>query len=148
MVRRIKPVSRSLNKETEVRRTPGSGPGRGPGLPDPGEVTAPAVDIIERKDEILFEMELPGVVEKDIKILLFSNKVEISGLKRETTRFSGARYHRLEREFGAFRREIFVPRAIDPERTYAFLSNGVLTVVLKKPPVTSRDVDIRGRHGE
>jgi HSP20 family protein len=148
MIRRIKPVSRSSNKETEVRRTSGSGPGRRAGLPEPGEVTLPPVDIIERKDEILLEMELPGVLEKEIKILLYSSKVEISGQKRESPRISGAQFHRLEREYGAFRREIFVPRAIDPEKTCAYLANGVLTIVLKKPPATSRDVDIRGPRGE
>ena len=148
MIRRIKPVSRSLNQETEVRRKPGSGPVRQAGPPEPGEVTVPPVDIIERQDEILLEMELPGVAEKDIKILLYSSKVEISGIKRESPTPSGAQYHRLEREYGAFRREIFVPRAIDPEQTCAYLGNGVLTIALKKPPPTSRDVDIRGRSGE
>jgi HSP20 family molecular chaperone IbpA len=52
---------------------------------------------------------------------------------------------RLEREFGAFRRDVVVPGAIDPAQAIAALENGVLTVVLKKPPRRRRDVEIKSR---
>ncbi len=146
MVRRIKPVSRSRRTETEVRKTEAPLPRRD--LPAPGELSFPAVDIYEKGGEIVVEMELPGVDDKDIKILLFPNRVEVRGFKKELTGHQGARYLRLEREFGAFRREVVVPSAIDPEKTYASLENGILTIVLKKPPKTTRDVDIKSRRPE
>ncbi|MBE0713109.1 MAG: Hsp20/alpha crystallin family protein, partial [Candidatus Aminicenantes bacterium] len=52
---------------------------------------------------------------------------------------------RLEREFGAFRRDVVVPGAVDPDRACAALEKGVLTVVLKKPPRKRRDVEIKNR---
>jgi HSP20 family molecular chaperone IbpA len=52
---------------------------------------------------------------------------------------------RLEREFGAFRRDVVVPGAVDLERAFAALENGVLTIVLKKPPRRRRDVEIKPR---
>jgi HSP20 family protein len=148
MVRRIKPVSRSRRTETEVRKTASSvAPPRRP-LPGLEELMQPAVDVYENEKEIIVEMELPGVHEKDVKILLYSSRVEVRGFKREVSGHQGARYLRLERGFGAFRREVPVPGAVDPEKAYASFENGILTIVLGKPPRKTRDVDIRTRRHE
>jgi HSP20 family molecular chaperone IbpA len=148
MVRRIKLVSRIRRAETEVKKTEHTVSLLKRPLPDPGQLTLPAVDIYENQEKIVVEMELPGVHEKDIKILLYQNRLEVRGFKRELSGDQSARYLRLEREYGAFRRDVVVPGAIDPEQTYASLENGVLTVVLKKPARTIRDVDIKTRRHE
>jgi HSP20 family protein len=148
MVRRIKPVSRIRRTETEVKKTESTAPFPKRPLPDPGQLTLPSVDIYETGEEIVVEMELPGVLEKDVKILLYPNRVEVRGFKRELSGHQGARYLRLEREFGAFRRDVVVPGAIDPEKAYASLENGILTVVLRKPPKKAREVDIKTRRHE
>jgi HSP20 family protein len=108
-------------------------------------VSLPAVDVYETAAEFIVEIELPGVSEKDVKVLLFSSRIEVSGFKREMAAPGGPRYMRLEREFGAFRRDIVVPGAVDPEEAVAALENGVLTVVLKKPPRRRRDVEVKTR---
>jgi HSP20 family protein len=148
MVRRIKPVSRIRKTEAEVKKTEGSAPAPRRPLPLLGELTLPAVDIYEKEEEIVVEMELAGVHEKDVKILLYPSRIEVRGFKRELSGHQGARYLRLEREFGAFRRDVFVPCAVDPENTYASLENGILTIVLRKPPKKTRDVDIKSRRNE
>ncbi len=148
MVRRIKPVSRPGKTETEVRKRLGSIPVRRAGLPDPGGVTPPAVDIYEKEGELVIEMELPGATEKDITILLYSSRVEVKGFKREFLPDREFRYLRLEREFGPFRREVVIPCAVDPDRACASLENGILTIVLKKPAKKAREVDIKGARGE
>jgi len=116
-----------------------------PKLPDLGQVSLPAVDVYETANEYIIEMELPGVPEKDVRVLLFSSRIEVSGFKRELAAHAGSRYMRLEREFGAFRRDVVVPGAIDAAQAVAALENGVLTVVLKKPPRRRRDVEIKSR---
>jgi HSP20 family protein len=146
MVRRIKPVSRTLRAEARVRTSERTVRPPEPRLPLPGEVTIPAVDVYETESEFILEMELPGVSEKDVKVLLFASRLEVSGFKRELGTHHGSRFMRLEREFGAFRRDIVVPGAIDPDRACAALENGILTVVLKKPPRKRRDVEIKNRH--
>jgi HSP20 family protein len=108
-------------------------------------VTIPAVDVYETVSEFIVEMELPGVDGKDVKVLLFSSRLEVSGFKRELGAPQGSRYTRLEREFGAFRRDVVVPGAVDPDQAVAALENGVLTIVLKKPPRKRRDVEIKAR---
>lgn len=145
MVRRIKPVSRTLRAEARVRTSARTVRPPEPRLPLPGEVTIPAVDIYETEGEFILEMELPGVSEKDVKVLLFSSRLEVSGFKRELGTHHGSRYMRLEREFGAFRRDVVVPGTVDPDRACAALENGILTVVLKKPPRKRRDVEIKNR---
>jgi HSP20 family protein len=117
----------------------------GPRLPAPGEVTVPAVDVYETGTEYIIEIELPGVGEEDVKVLLFSSRLEVSGFKRELGAPRGSRYTRLEREFGAFRRDVVVPGAVDPGQACAALENGVLTVVLKKAARKRRDVEIKTR---
>ena len=143
MVRRIKPVSRPRKAETSVRASDRRR--AKPRLPIPGEVTMPAVDVYETETEFVVEMELPGVEAKDVRVLLFSSRLEVSGFKRELGAAHGSRYTRLEREFGTFQRDVVVPGAIDPDRAVAALENGVLTVVLKKPPRKRRDVEIKVR---
>ncbi len=145
MVRRIKPVSRKVRAEARVRTPERAARPVEPRLPGPGEVTVPAVDVYETADEIIVEIELPGVSEKDVRVLLFASRIEVSGFKRELAAHAGSRYMRLEREFGAFRRDVVVPGAVDPERAAAALENGVLTVVLKKAPRRRRDIDIKSR---
>jgi HSP20 family protein len=145
MVRRIKPVSRILNSETEVRAPADEGQARRRRLPQPGEVTVPPSDVYETEEEIVVELELPGVSEKDVQVLLFAGRVEVTGVKRELAAHQGSRFLRLEREFGAFRREVAVPAAFEANRARAVLANGVLTVTLRKPPRRTRDVNIKSR---
>jgi HSP20 family protein len=147
MVRRIKPVIRPDKAPTRVRTAALVGPRREPRLPAPGEVAVPAVDVYETQDEFIIEMELPGVDGEDVKVLLFSSRLEVSGFKRELGPPGGSRYTRLEREYGTFRRDVVVPGTVDPERAFAAIENGVLTIVLQKPPRKRRDVEIKVRRG-
>jgi HSP20 family protein len=147
MVRRIKPVRRPAKAETRVRTTALARRRHEPRLPLPGEVTLPAVDVYETQNEYIIEMELPGVDGEDVKVLLFTSRLEVSGFKRELGPPGGSRYTRIEREYGSFRRDVVVPGAVDPERAFAALENGVLTIVLQKPPRKRRDVEIKGRRG-
>jgi len=145
MVRRIKPVSRPLKAETRVRATAQPKRTSELRLPAPGEVTVPAVDVYETAAEFIIEMELPGVDERDVRVVLFSSRLEVSGFKRELDTPRGSRYTRLEREYGNFRRDLVVPGSVDPDVAVAALENGVLTIVLKKPPRKRREVEIKTR---
>jgi HSP20 family protein len=145
MIRRIRPISRILKIEAEIRR-PGAGAFlRGTDLPGLDQVWVPAVDIYEKDDEIVVEVELAGVLKKDIRIMLHSNRIEVKGLKKEGPSEAAPRYHRLEREYGTFRRMIFIPCAVQPERTAATMENGILTIVLKKRPGPSPEVEVKIR---
>jgi len=149
MIRRIRPVSRIIKIEAEIRRQGVGALARGSDLPGLDQVWVPAVDIYEKDDEIVVEVELAGVLKKDVRIMLYGNRIEVKGLKKEGPAEAVPRYHRLEREYGTFRRMIFIPCAIQPDRTAATLENGILTIVLKKRsgPTPKVEVKIR-KNGE
>jgi HSP20 family protein len=145
MVRRIKPVSRPRKAETSVRAAAAGRRATERRLPAPGEVTSPAVDVYETGTEFIIEMELPGVDSADVRVLLFASRLEVCGFKRELAAPGGSRYMRLEREYGTFQRDVVVPGAVNPDQAAAALENGVLTIVLRKPPRKRREVEIKVR---
>ena len=148
MIRRIRPVSRILKIETEVRSSDGGSGTPEHELPGLDRIWFPAVDIYEREDSVVVEIELAGVLKRDVKITLSGNRIEVKGLKKEVP-MGGARYHRLERAYGTFDRTIFVPSTVMPDKTSATLENGILTIILKKPPRRSREVEVKiGKTGE
>jgi len=132
MVRKIRPVSRIVKIEAEINKIFGEFFSQKSELFGLDESWVPCVDISERSDEVVVVVELPGVAQKDITILLHSNRLEIKGVKREKRSQSEIKYHRLEREYGTFRRFVFLPSAVIPERSRALLENGILTIILKK----------------
>jgi HSP20 family protein len=132
MVKKIKPVSRVVKIEAEINKIFGEFFSQKKDLLGLDESWIPCVDISEKEDEVIVKVELPGVDQKDISILLHSNRIEIKGIKRERRSRSRIRYFRLEREFGTFRRIIFLPSAVDPDKSKALLKNGILTILLKK----------------
>jgi HSP20 family protein len=142
MIRRIRPVSKVLRVETEIERSGDSSCGPRLDITEWAHVWTPAVDISEREEEIVVEVELPGVLEKDVRITLHGTRIEVRGLKRENPPEGGLRFHRLEREYGRFRRMILVPCAVVPEKTRATLENGILTIFLEKNPRKSREIEV------
>jgi len=136
--RKIQPVSRAVKIEAEINRMVGelfSDRRKFYGL---DENWVPWVDISEKENEVLVEVELPGVAEKDITILLNHNRAEIKGTKRRPRFRKKVTYVRLEREYGPFRRFVSFPCAIIPEKSRAVLENGILLLVLKKYRVSRR----------
>ncbi|MBN2408296.1 MAG: Hsp20/alpha crystallin family protein [Candidatus Aminicenantes bacterium] len=132
MVRKIKPVSRVIRIEAEIGRIERTRPLRWDRLIDWDENWIPKVDVYEKPTAIVVEAEIPGVGEPDLVITVQSNRVEIKGMKKESSILGGIRYLRLEREFGSFRRLVALPATVVPDQAKAFLDNGVLILHLKK----------------
>ena len=108
------------------------------------ESWVPFVDISEGKNVIIIRAEVPGVNEKDISIMLQSNKVELKGIKREPVFPEKVKYIRLERETGRFRRIIFLPKTVSIHGAEALLGNGILTLVLNKTrKIEAENIDIK-----
>ncbi len=132
MVKKIKPVSRTEKIEAEINRIAAQVFFQKREFLGLDEIWVPYVDISEGVDDIIVEIELPGIAKRDMSILLHSNRLEVSGVKRETLLRGRKKYLRLERVFGNFRRYIFLPCVVIPERAKASLENGILRIVLKK----------------
>ena len=132
MPKKIRPVSRIVKIEAEINRIVDEMYPHERKTHSLDESWVPWIDVSEKQTEIIVEVELPGTVQKDITILLSSNRLEIKGIKRRSRFRKQVKYLRFEREYGPFRRLIFLPGAVIPEKARATFENGVLTLVLKK----------------
>ena len=132
MVRKKIPIYRLAAFQAEVVNVRGRAlsPSRG-SLPW-DEPWSPVMDVCEKERRIVIKMELPGIDPGDITLLVHHNRLELRGEKRRELHSGPARYHRLERPCGAFRRVVPLPSVILPEKTRATLDNGVLVVILVK----------------
>jgi HSP20 family protein len=138
MAKRIKPVSRIVKIEAEINKIAGEVFSSKRELLGIDEAWVPYIDISERSSEVIIAVELPGILQKDISLLLYSNRIEIKGFKRENLQNQKIKFLRLEREYGTFQRSIFLPCAVLQEGAKAALENGILTIVLRKPKKRER----------
>ena len=94
----------------------------------------PPMDVVETKDEILCQIEVPGLSREDLDINIEGNLVTIRGEKKfevgNDEKDSG--YRHFERRYGRFERSFTMPRTVDTDRVSARHENGVLTIVLPK----------------
>ncbi len=141
MVKTIKPVSRIIKIKAEINRISGEVFIQNKELLGLDESWVPRVDISERGEDLIVEVELPGVDQNGITILLYSSRIEVKGIKKENFPHSQFKFLRLEREYGTFRRFIFLPSTVEPEKAKATLENGILTIILRKHR-TRRDREV------
>ncbi len=132
-MRRVKIVYRDRRAETPVRNRGSRTVLRRPDFLELMDFTGPAVDVFERDSEFVVEIELPGVDENEVKVLVYPGRLDIRGMKKEVLPGEKLSFLRMEREFGPFQKEVLLPGEVDPDRAYAFMKNGVLTVILAKP---------------
>lgn len=99
---------------------------------------APAVDVFEEEGSIVVKAELPGMTNKDIKVKLIENTLEISGEKKSEEKIDRRDYLKVERSYGRFSRTIRLPEGLDAEHVKAKFADGLLEV--KIPRVESKRI--------
>ena len=103
----------------------------------------PRLDVSEDEKEIAVSVEIPGMDENDIQVSFNHGVLVISGEKRSEKEEKDRRFHRVERSFGSFRREVEMPGEVEEDKITATFKKGVLTVVLPKstrPEVTGKRI--------
>lgn len=144
MGKKIKPFSKKIKIEVEIDKNAGEIFIHKREIIGWDDSWIPFVDISEGKNIIVVRAEIPGVKEKDISIMIHSNKVELKGTKKEPDFPEKVKYIRLERETGRFRRIIFLPKTVSIHGAEALLENGVLTLVLNKTrKIETENIDIK-----
>jgi HSP20 family protein len=91
----------------------------------------PAVNLWDHAEELLLEMELPGVKAEQIDVSVAGDELTIK-VERPEVAEDGVTYHRRERPTGGFTRALSLPCTVNSEGVNAELSNGVLTLRLPK----------------
>jgi HSP20 family protein len=110
---------------------------KGAGLTEKGELTreknvyTPAIDIMERKDDIVLLADMPGVDETSVDITLEKDVLTIYG--KVDTKTSGE-YTLYLSEYGTgdYQRVFTLTEEVDRDKIQATVKNGVLRLVLPK----------------
>jgi HSP20 family protein len=94
----------------------------------------PSFDVKETKDGYVFTADVPGIAERDIEVTLTGSRLAISGKRQEEKKDEKDTYYTYERSYGSFARAFTLPEGIDASSVHADLTNGVLTISIKKTP--------------
>ena len=105
----------------------------------------PQMDMYETPEEIIIVGEISGVDKEDLEVELDQKAVKITGLRRETARVPGIKYHLAEIVYGKFERILLLPVPINPEEVKASYTNGLLKVTMPKSlSKEARQIPIQG----
>jgi HSP20 family protein len=106
---------------------------------------SPNVDIFENKDNLVVEVELPGMRREDVDVSIENNVLTLRGERKFEKKDEGDNYHRVERSYGSFTRSFTLPQTVTSEGAAADFSNGVLRIQLHKREETkARKIEISG----
>jgi HSP20 family protein len=120
------------------------------GVTEKGELTrernvyTPAVDIMERKDDIVLLADVPGVDETSVDLTLEKNVLTIYG-KVTADVPGGYTLYLSEYGTGDYQRVFTLTEEVDRDRIQATVKNGVLRLVLPKAEaVKTRKIAVKG----
>jgi HSP20 family protein len=97
---------------------------------------APSFEVKETKDGYLFKADLPGVKDSDLEVTMTGSRLAVSGKREAEKEEKTDTYYACERSYGEFTRSFTLPEGIDASSIHADLSQGVLTISVKKTPET------------
>ena len=105
-----------------------------PGGDNRSAAMTPSIDVSETESELKIDVDLPGVDQKDVDVMISDNVLTIKGEKKAEREEKKKDFHLVERSYGSFSRSLTLPFAADPDKAQANFKNGVLSITLPKPP--------------
>jgi HSP20 family protein len=92
----------------------------------------PAIDVYETDSDVVVLVELAGVREDEIEVIVNNNILTIKGDRRDSKQGIKRTYSQMEILWGSFQREVPLPVNVNTNRVKAFYENGFLEVILPK----------------
>ena len=118
--------------------------GTSPRLAGEARGWSPAVDMIDRKDEIVLRADLPGLAQQDVQVHVENGMLTIRGTRQGEQEAREEDYYCCERWAGSFSRTMALPAGIDPDKIKATFKNGVLEVhVPKSQQAAGKQIEIK-----
>jgi len=99
-------------------------------------ITAPSVELIDKKKEIVLKAELPGIKKEDVELTVHDEAVTLKGEFKADKEVKKEDYYFSERRYGSFERTVTLPVEVDADGAKATFKHGVLEVTLPKKKVT------------
>jgi len=97
-----------------------------------GESWYPAVDILNEKDNVVLNIELPGVKKEDISVNIEDRVLTIKGERKFENEEKKDSYFRKERSYGSFKRSFSLSDDVLIDDVDANFRDGILKLTLKK----------------
>lgn len=109
----------------------------------------PAVDVVERKGDIVIIMDIPAIDPAEVNITILDDKLTVEGERKREKEFLEEDYYRSERVQGSFLRSIQLPADVIGEKASATYNAGVLTITVprsEKPEAREIKVSVQEAH--
>jgi HSP20 family protein len=103
-----------------------------PDLPSLFETRAPSVDIVDRAEEIIVTVEIPGIDKDDLEVSVTDRTLMIKGESRHQEETEDGDTHHREIHRGSFYRTLTLPTDIDGSKVKAECKDGILELYLPK----------------
>lgn len=100
----------------------------------------PAIELIDTPDNLLLQVQLPGVERNNIDIQVTRDAVLIAGEYPYPQQSETNNWLHSEFVYGKFRRLISLPTSIENERVSAEFQNGILRLTLPKTEQARRRI--------
>ncbi len=106
--------------------------------PFDGQDCAPPVDVTEKNDRYLVEVELPGAAREDIDVSCTATQLSIRGQKvHSSAHEENDQTIIAERRFGGFSRIVPFSEPVKADEMSAKLENGLLRIIAPKETVSA-----------
>ena len=101
-------------------------------VPEEMKEWAPALDVYDKGDDFVVEMEIAGVKMEDIDVSVSENTLVIKGERKPEAGIKNEDFHRAEIMRGGFHRSIMLPSSVDNKNSEAIYENGILRITLHR----------------
>lgn len=104
---------------------------------------APEVELINRENEYLVRVALPGIDKKDLDLTITDDALTIKGEAKKHEEVKEEDYLVSEITYGKFSRTITVPSEVESEKAKAAAKDGILEITLpKKKEAKPREIKV------
>lgn len=107
-------------------------PGRPSAATGQGSLWRPPIEVYETEDALIVCVEIAGMSEDHLQVVMDGNVLSIRGERPDANQRERRSYHEARIPYGAFGADVFVPFAVDSDRTAAEYHNGFLRIVLPR----------------
>ena len=109
-------------------------------------IIEPSVDVYETEDEVVVVVEIAGVLNEEVEVLVDGRTLTVRGQRPPSGGRPRRLYSQMEICHGPFQRDLLLPSEVNPEQARASYNAGLLEIVLPKVGQTlSRHVRIVAR---
>jgi HSP20 family protein len=107
-------------------------------------LATPPVDVEENAESFVLRVDLPGLTQQDVKVVVEGDAITLRGERKPEVRSAGSTLLRGERSSGTFERSFVLGAPIRSDQIRAVVRNGVLEVqVPKADSARKREIEVQ-----